>query len=69
MRLGWFRMMGRRDNQPWLRCEIVNGQYEFVREQDLDLIGQWCRENDCGRRMSFDEFKKTNQWKIADPTR
>ena len=50
-------MKGEQGGRPWLQCEIVNGRYEFVREQDMDLIGQWCRENDCGRRMSFDQFR------------
>jgi hypothetical protein len=36
-----------------------------LRETDLDPIQAWCEENNCGVRMSFDEFKFRNGEEIS----
>ena len=32
-----------------------------VIQEQLDQIGQWCYENHCGRRTSYDMFKFRNE--------
>lgn len=34
-------------------------------ESDLTEIQQWCTENNCGRRVSFDTFQFRNQREIT----
>ena len=33
------------------------GFESFLREEDLIPVQQWCEDNNCGRRMSFDTFR------------
>ena len=33
-------------------------------EPEMDVIQAWCTENDCGRRMSYDEFRFRNEQEI-----
>ena len=29
----------------------------FITEEDMVAVADWCHENDCGRRISFDTFR------------
>jgi len=33
------------------------GFESFLREEDLIPVQQWCEDNNCGRRVSFDTFR------------
>jgi hypothetical protein len=37
----------------------------FLTEQDLLLVWQWCAANDCGVRTSFDTFRFRNKKQIT----
>ena len=29
----------------------------FITEEDMEEVAEWCQENSCGRRISFDTFR------------
>ena len=29
----------------------------FITEEDMVAVADWCRENNCGRRIAFDTFR------------
>jgi hypothetical protein len=47
----------------------VDDQYNYLQDYSnpgyatvtLDQVGQWCYENHCGRRTSYDTFKFRNE--------
>ena len=36
-----------------------------ISEADMDPVQAWCREHDCGRRLSFDIFQFRDQQEIT----
>ena len=34
-------------------------------EREMDAVQVWCRENECGRRISFDTFQFRNRQEIT----
>ena len=36
-----------------------------LREQDLVHVQQWCVENHCGTRMSFDQWRFDNESQVT----
>jgi hypothetical protein len=54
-----------RKNSLSARTRIQPRGFEVgINEQDIDPIQQWCEENNCGKRVSFDTFQfKTNAQK------
>ena len=60
MALAWNRI--RIDSRYlWLHCEFFAAsrpmEFKMVTEAELDEVGAWCRDNNCGQRMSFDQFR------------
>jgi len=55
------KMTLRVDDQPLLSNYSNPGYAELT----LDQIGQWCYENHCGRRTSYDMFKFRNEKDIT----
>ncbi len=59
MALAWNRI--RIDSRYlWLHCEFFaasSAEFKMVTEAELDEVGAWCRDNNCGQRMSFDQFR------------
>lgn len=68
MALNWHRIT-RRDRYQWLTCGLFADskpmEFKIITESDLDEIGTWCRDNDCGRRMSFDQFRFDNELQVT----
>jgi hypothetical protein len=59
---GRFRLAARRQLTPpgW-----DQGWTLGITEADMDPVQAWCREHDCGRRMSFDTFQFRNRREIT----
>ena len=60
MALAWNRI--RIDSRYyWLHCEFFAAsrptEFKMVTQAELDEVGAWCQENNCGQRMSFDQFR------------
>ena len=36
-----------------------------IGEHDIDPIQRWCKENNCGKRISFDQFQFRNQQELT----
>jgi len=36
-----------------------------VSEHDMDPVQAWCKEHDCGKRISFDQFRFRNRKEIT----
>lgn len=36
-----------------------------IGENDIEPIQQWCEENDCGKRVSFDQFQFRNKQELT----
>ena len=53
----------------WLRATsdevLPRGRVWGLNEYDLDPIQYWCKEHNCGTRMSFDMFKFRNKKEIT----
>lgn len=48
------------------RVEVMSRGFETgISEQHIDPIQQWCEENDCGQRLSFDTFRFRNRQEIT----
>lgn len=41
---------------------LKDDTWDIVDEESMDLVQQWCVDNNCGLRMSYDTFRfKTEQ--------
>lgn len=38
---------------------------EFITEEDMIEIANWCYENNCGKRTSFDTFQFKNKRQVT----
>jgi len=48
------------------RVSVQPRGYETgLSDGDLDPVQQWCEENNCGRRTSFDTFKFKNKQEMT----
>ena len=48
------------------RLEIQPRGWEVgVNEKDMEPIQEWCQQNRCGRRISFDTFQFKNKAQIT----
>ena len=60
MKLPWHQIT-KRGNYHWLQCGMFADskpmEFKMVTEADLDQVGAWCQDNNCGQRMSFDQFR------------
>lgn len=51
-----------------IRVHAYDSEHSFVvglSEKDIDPIQQWCVQNNCGTRTSFDTFKFKNKKEIT----
>jgi len=51
-----------------MRVISADNENHFVTglsEKDIDPIQQWCKEHNCGRRLSFDTFQFKNKKEIT----
>lgn len=54
MNLSWVR----HNKTLSARAQVVEPQtLSFITDRDMQQVQEWCQQNECGRRISFDTFK------------
>jgi hypothetical protein len=52
----WVQGMFKR-NPPYNTVTAMAPPYKPAGSEQLEEIAAWCRDNECGKRMSFNQFK------------
>jgi len=48
------------------RTQIASREWEFgVSDRDMEQVQDWCEEHNCGKRISFDQFRFRNRKEIT----
>jgi hypothetical protein len=59
----WHQLPGRKLKATWLPSPK---SFELgLRESDMDPIQQWCKDSNCGKRISFDMFQFNSDKQIT----
>lgn len=61
-KISWISAEGR--NTLAARVESSNSAFRWlvgVSEHDIDPVQEWCEQNNCGKRTSFDTFRFRNK--------
>ena len=64
------KLVWERHSRPFYLCARMAYEHGAVtptglRDEHLDPVAAWCRENNCGVRTSFDQFRFRNEKEIA----
>lgn len=63
-KITWISAEGRNT----LAARVETEPYQWlagVSEHDIDPVQQWCEDNNCGKRISFDTFRFRNKKEIT----